>query len=212
MCSRFSQVQRESFSAIPLAPSIRWEAFLSIRDLDFLPEWLERLDLIGVCKELLRYYLIDLISYSADLDFWKLGFGLGVLVSLVYPKYVIRPVWQHRQIAQQIHNLNHQPLLLPASGLKWRAIGKMKPGKGFELPNAAPLQEALKIKTDFITDEWMAFGIQDLCIGHFVLSGDTYFQPHESEPEETNDEQSEREETSMRTGELEEVEARTAVA
>ena len=99
-----------SFSAIPLGPTIRWEAFVSIRD--FFPAWLKDLDVLGALRELLRYYLIDLVSYSADVDVWKLGFVLGVLVSMLYPRYLIRPVWQQRQLVQDIHDLKHSLVVL----------------------------------------------------------------------------------------------------
>ncbi len=69
-----------------------------------------------------------------------------------------------------------------ASGLMWRKTGNTLPTSGRSLANSK-LSEALSRKTEFTKQEWDAFGIRDLRIDHFVLSGDSYFKPVDaSEP------------------------------
>ena len=41
----------------------------------------------------------------------------------------------------------------------------------------ADLSEALEKKTEFTQEEWEAFGITALRMGHFIKAGDKFFQP-----------------------------------
>ena len=63
-----------------------------------------------------------------------------------------------------------------ASGLKWVDAGPKQPDKGRELVHSK-LAEALTIGNEFTTQEWEAFGIQDLRMDHRVQSGKSYFRP-----------------------------------
>jgi hypothetical protein len=66
----------------------------------------------------------------------------------------------------------------PAPGLVWLNIGDMEPTwAGQKLANAA-LANALTCKTEFTANEWSAFGIKELRVGHFVQSSTgSYFKP-----------------------------------
>ena len=73
----------------------------------------------------------------------------------------------------------------PASGLKWRNVGKIRPSVGEELMNPR-LDEALQSKLEFDEKEWQLFGISEVRMGHFIASGGSFFQPAETEDAETN--------------------------
>ena len=61
--------------------------------------------------------------------------------------------------------------------VKWEEAGTEKPSTGTELAKNEKLAEALKSKKEFSPAEWVAFGIEDLQISHFVKSGNKYFKP-----------------------------------
>ena len=63
-----------------------------------------------------------------------------------------------------------------ASGLKWEPCGKTPPRDGQQLRNTK-LEEMLKTRLEFTQEEWDAFGVDNLCCGHFVQSKSSYFQP-----------------------------------
>jgi len=63
-----------------------------------------------------------------------------------------------------------------ASGLEWHKTGVTNPAKGYLLENLG-LSQALQRKQKFTQQEWDAFCIKNLCIGHLVKSGDFYFKP-----------------------------------
>jgi hypothetical protein len=77
--------------------------------------------------------------------------------------------------------------ITPASGLKWKKIGPHKPIDGLELMNSRNsdrLAEALSRRTEFTPQEWEEFDISNLRMAHFVKSGDFYFKPSKSAPED----------------------------
>ena len=65
----------------------------------------------------------------------------------------------------------------PASGLVWQDVHE-QPESGVEL-TSTELAAALETKTEFITEEWAAFGIADLQLYHFIKAGGKYYQPFE---------------------------------
>ena len=71
-----------------------------------------------------------------------------------------------------------------ASGLRWRNIGKRIPGDGVRL-NSAKLSDALRSNkvegniTELTDAEWMACGVAELHLDHFIKSGAYFFQPVE---------------------------------
>ena len=65
---------------------------------------------------------------------------------------------------------------ISASGLMWENVGTTQPAKGQELINTR-LEDALKHQTEFHEEEWAEFGIENLCMDHFILSGGLFFQP-----------------------------------
>ena len=73
----------------------------------------------------------------------------------------------------------------PASGLKWRNVGKIRPSVGEELMNPR-LDEALQSKLEFDEKEWQLFGISEVRMGHFIASGGSFFQPAEAVDADTN--------------------------
>ena len=74
--------------------------------------------------------------------------------------------------------------ITPASGLKWKKIGPHKPIDGLALMDSDRLAEALSRKTEFNRQEWVEFDIRNLQMAHFVKSGDSYFKPSKSVPED----------------------------
>ena len=62
------------------------------------------------------------------------------------------------------------------SGLKWHICGTKKPQDGRELTHSE-LSRTLQSHTEFTRKEWKDFGIDNLCIGDFIKSGDHYFKP-----------------------------------
>lgn len=62
------------------------------------------------------------------------------------------------------------------SGLQWEDVGDTKPLSGRELDNM-DLVLALFDKTEFLKQEWDAFGIKDLRFDDFVKRGAHYFKP-----------------------------------
>jgi hypothetical protein len=68
----------------------------------------------------------------------------------------------------------------PTSGLDWLNIGDTEPTTGDLMANAA-LEDALALKNQFTPEEWRAFGINDIRVGHFVkASTGSYFAPAHS--------------------------------
>ena len=65
---------------------------------------------------------------------------------------------------------------ISASGLMWENVGTTQPAKGQELINTR-LEDALKHQTEFEEEEWAEFGIKNLRMDHFILSGGLFFQP-----------------------------------
>jgi uncharacterized protein YeaO (DUF488 family) len=65
----------------------------------------------------------------------------------------------------------------PTSGAVWLNAGDTEPTSGEKLQNAA-LADALSRKTQFTAEEWSAFGIKGLLVGHYIkaVTG-SYFKP-----------------------------------
>lgn len=68
-------------------------------------------------------------------------------------------------------NLRHR-----ASGLKWKSVGGTRPIDGEEL-KLPGLAAALAGKTEFLPEEWTAFGCRDLRMDHYVEADKCFFQP-----------------------------------
>ena len=65
----------------------------------------------------------------------------------------------------------------PSEGLVWLSLGSTEPNTGQQLENAS-LADALTRKTRFTSEEWNAFGINNLRVEHFVkASTGFYFKP-----------------------------------
>ena len=74
---------------------------------------------------------------------------------------------------------NSEPAV--ASGLKWRAVGRVKPKFGVMVVNE-DLAEFLETQTEFTLDEWDSFGVSSLHCEHYVKgSSGRYFQPDDNE-------------------------------
>ena len=64
-----------------------------------------------------------------------------------------------------------------ASGLRWRrCCGEAAPIDGRELRNGA-LAAALTTRTTFTPEEWVGFGMPDLCADHYIYSAGAWFEP-----------------------------------
>ena len=62
------------------------------------------------------------------------------------------------------------------SGLEWIDMGFQVPMDGIPLEHPA-LAQALAKQTHFTGKEWEAFGTSKLWMEHFIVSGDSCFQP-----------------------------------
>ena len=86
----------------------------------------------------------------------------------------------------------YTPTVQPASGLRWRSVGSVRPASGSEIVNSA-LAEALTRKVEFTRAELERVGLRgagggggggggggELRLSSFIAVGDSYFQPAEA--------------------------------
>lgn len=79
------------------------------------------------------------------------------------------------------HSMHQLQRAQNASGLKWAKTGVTRPRPGEEL-NAPQLAAAIfSNKLEFTQLEWVAFGICDLHMEHYIKVGNSYFKPSVTE-------------------------------